>query len=57
MMVVSPRAKKDESRKYFSAHGKKCSRVISFEPSLRQAMNDAVCKTPDGGGGLKIALV
>ena len=41
------KSKKDESRKYFSAQvsdGKKCLRVTSFEPSLRQAMNNSLTK-------------
>lgn len=41
------KSKKDEKVKYFSGQlsdGKKCVHVISFEPSLRQPMNDSLTK-------------
>ena len=41
------KSKKDENLKYFSGQlsdGKKCVRVISFQPCLRQAMNDSLTK-------------
>ena len=49
MTELSPtkKSKKDEKLKYFSGQlsdGKKCMRVISFEPCLRQAMNDSLTK-------------
>ena len=41
------KSKKDEKMRYFSGQlsdDKSCVRVISFEPSLRQAMNDSLSK-------------